>query len=731
MRKYLFLFTASVLSNAYVFSQISERRQIDSLRYLTSLFKGKEKVDCLNQMAQIISRSSLPDYINWKQKSDSVYRYSTIAFEESKKINYKKGIAYSLTLLANAEYLRGIELRINKKNDDDATAGIEKFLSQAIPVAKDINDNETLGYAYELWGHLLYLKSKFSDNESKDIYYKKAIEHFAIAGNKKKEGELCLWLGESYKNRGFYEESFEYCNRAIELTEMVLPDVATKEEKDFRNWFYWQCLMDIAQLYKEAGDYKASLYYINKAERFSFANDSSLYDHLAKADIFNLNRDYDSSFYYINKAIAKDPNNPFLKSGLGATYLLVYDYNNALILFQQALPDLRKRNVNGRILVPTLLNIGSSLWGKKDYAKAMIYVREGMGIAQKLGTRPEIMQGYELLSKIHHELGNNDSAYLYLLKFISIKDSIQNRQFILRLNNAKKEAQIGLLNKDNKIKEQRLKQEASLKKFLIAGLLLLLLAGIFIFRFLIAKRRNEKLISEKIHKELQRRSLELEMLALRAQMNPHFIFNCLSSINKYILKNEPDTASNYLTRFSRLIRMVLHNSQKSLITLEDELEMLTIYLDMERMRFKDAFNYHISFTNRVDTGDIFIPPLLLQPFCENAIWHGLKHLADAQPDNHEPGRLNIILSMDGNVLNCTITDNGIGRKKAAEMKSKSAEDKKSMGLKITEERLTLLNQDKSALTSFEIEDLQDGNGNSSGTRVKLRINCRETVETLT
>src|SRR4030095_119844 len=100
--------------------------------------------------------------------------------------------------------------------------------------------------------------------------------------------------------------------------------------------------------------------------------------------------------------------------------------------------------------------------------------------------------------------------------------------------------------------------------------------------------------------------------------------------NKYILKNEPDAASNYLTRFSRLIRMVLHNSQKTLITLEDELEMLTIYLDMERMRFKDTFNYHISFTNRVDTGDIYVPPLLLQPFCENAIWHGLKHLSDRQ-----------------------------------------------------------------------------------------------------
>ena len=222
--------------------------------------------------------------------------------------------------------------------------------------------------------------------------------------------------------------------------------------------------------------------------------------------------------------------------------------------------------------------------------------------------------------------------------------------------------------------------------------------------------------------------MKVEMQALRAQMNPHFIFNCLSSINKYILKNEPDKASDYLTRFSRLIRMVLMNSQKSLITLEDELDMLTIYLDMERMRFKNAFNYNIIFANRVDAGAVFIPPLLLQPFCENAIWHGLKPLVEHQQDNHGPGRLDIILSMEGKVLNCTIADNGIGRKRALEMRSKSVEEKKSLGLKITTERLALLNQEKNAFTSYEIEDLKDESGNAAGTKVNLKISYKETVE---
>ncbi|HUS03054.1 MAG TPA: histidine kinase [Chitinophagaceae bacterium] len=381
--------------------------------------------------------------------------------------------------------------------------------------------------------------------------------------------------------------------------------------------------------------------------------------------------------------------------------------------------------------------------------EALKFAKKSLVLNQQRLTKLDVLNAYELISKLFHQLRNNDSAYAYLVKHNELKESMLTRQFLFRLNNyksevneAKKEARIGFLNRDNQIKEQQLKQEASLKKFLLIGLLLLFIAGVFIVRTLLLKRKNDKLKSmqlenelrlqqlenEKRQTEFQKKTTELEMQALRAQMNPHFIFNCLSSINRFILKNEPDTASDYLTRFSRLIRMVLLNSQKSLITLEDELDMLTIYLDMERLRFKNTFDYHIVFTNRVDAGAIYIPPLLLQPFCENAIWHGLKHLADPQSGRHEHGRLDIVLSMEDKVLNCSITDNGIGRQKAAEIKSKSAEEKKSLGLKITTERLALLNQEKENLTSFEIVDLGNERGEAAGTIVKLKISLTETVE---
>jgi LytS/YehU family sensor histidine kinase len=244
-----------------------------------------------------------------------------------------------------------------------------------------------------------------------------------------------------------------------------------------------------------------------------------------------------------------------------------------------------------------------------------------------------------------------------------------------------------------------------------------------IFKNMALKRKNEKLESRQKEAELQHHVTELEMQALRAQMNPHFIFNCLSSINRFILKNEMEAASNYLTKFSRLIRMVLNNSKKQFISLEDELEMLRLYLDMERLRFKDAFDYSITFTNSIDAGNVFVPPLLFQPFAENAIWHGLMN-------KEGQGHLGIELSVDNKFLHCIITDNGVGRSKAFEIKSKSAEKQKSMGLQITSERLALLNQANAGPTYFNLEDILDEKGRAAGTRVILKMTYKNLAEVM-
>jgi len=231
---------------------------------------------------------------------------------------------------------------------------------------------------------------------------------------------------------------------------------------------------------------------------------------------------------------------------------------------------------------------------------------------------------------------------------------------------------------------------------------------------LIQMRINNVRKTEKIKQEFQKQLHEVEMTALRAQMNPHFIFNSLNSINHFIIKNEKELASEYLTKFARLIRQVLQNSKEKLVSLEEELSALNLYVELEALRFKNRFDYSVN--SSINTSHYKIPPLLLQPYVENAIWHGLLHL------NERKGELKIDLSEEDNELEIVIEDNGIGRKKSNEMKSKSAIKKKSMGLKINSERLRLTEQMYSSQTSLKISDLSDAKGKAKGTKVVLKIN---------
>ena len=147
-------------------------------------------------------------------------------------------------------------------------------------------------------------------------------------------------------------------------------------------------------------------------------------------------------------------------------------------------------------------------------------------------------------------------------------------------------------------------------------------------RFRVQLNNSEK---ERQVAELKQKATELEMQALRAQMNPHFIFNSLNSINRFILQNDRAQASEYLTKFSKLVRMILQNSQASLIPLESELESLELYLNLEAVRFNYHFDYKISVPKDLDISALQVPPLILQPYVENAIWHGLMHKEEKGP----------------------------------------------------------------------------------------------------
>ena len=242
----------------------------------------------------------------------------------------------------------------------------------------------------------------------------------------------------------------------------------------------------------------------------------------------------------------------------------------------------------------------------------------------------------------------------------------------------------------------------------------LLVIGGFAFawnRFRINQARKE----EKLKATFAQQIAETEMKALRAQMNPHFIFNSLNSIQKYILKNDQFAASQYLTKFSRLIRLILDHSNQNNILLSSELELLKLYVEMESIRFDDKFNYEINTGTEINTDTVEIPSMLIQPYVENAIWHGLLH-------KEEKGKLTISFLQNGeNVIKVIIEDDGIGREKAAELKSKQVLKKKSYGMQITEDRIAIINRMQDIKATSKVIDLKDDTGNAAGTRVILEI----------
>jgi ligand-binding sensor domain-containing protein/two-component sensor histidine kinase len=249
--------------------------------------------------------------------------------------------------------------------------------------------------------------------------------------------------------------------------------------------------------------------------------------------------------------------------------------------------------------------------------------------------------------------------------------------------------------------------------FRIAVVLAVVFIIISIYRYRASQFRKK----QKLKSEYEKKLANVELSALLAQMNPHFLFNSLNSIDSYIIRNESKKASEYLNNFARLMRLILQNSRSNYISLKDELEALDLYLQMESLRFKDKFSYSISVDENVDTNAIVIPPMLIQPYVENAIWHGLMLKA-----NGEAGKVELRVSKKEDELVCVIHDNGIGRKKAAELKAhKQNSHKRSMGMQITEDRIEIINKLYNMNASVRIYDLENEAGEALGTKVELTI----------
>jgi hypothetical protein len=329
---------------------------------------------------------------------------------------------------------------------------------------------------------------------------------------------------------------------------------------------------------------------------------------------------------------------------------------------------------------------------------------------------------YKLRAVIFEKMGRYKEALTAQQRYKVFSDSISNNENVRAITNIQTLYETG--KKDQQIARLKLekRRQNTVIGFAIAGTLIAFVLAVLIFR---SRRLQRKLYKQKeetekkerqIEKnELEMKMTELEQMALRAQMNPHFIFNSLNSVQHFIMNKDVEGVNKYLGTFAHLIRQTLNNSGKQLVSIDEEVKYLDTYLALEKMKSNDSFNYIINVKENVDRSATFVPGMILQPFVENSIKHGVTH------KEKNDGLINISISKNGKLV-CLVEDNGIGRKKAGEIKlAGEGAVYESTGMTITMNRIETINKIYHADISLQVDDVNDSEGKPAGTRVKLEF----------
>ena len=386
-------------------------------------------------------------------------------------------------------------------------------------------------------------------------------------------------------------------------------------------------------------------------------------------------------------------------------YIKQGKYDEALKLTQANIPLVEENN-NKYYLAYEYLNLGWAQSKLKDFNNAEANLNKGIEIAKKHSFISAISTGYAHLSELYQEQNNYKESLKYYKLAEEFDEKVSNERnsqyvndLIIKYDSERKNSEITDLAKQNEISQLKL---ATNRNIWIGVLSVLTLLGVILFTLY----RTEQLRNDK-------KILSLEQEAMRSQMNPHFIFNSLNAIKLYIINNEQKNAVYYLNKFSKLIRKILAATQDKNTTLAEEIDTIKLYIDIENIRFSNEIETTTEIDEELSVNTIKMPSLILQPFIENTIWHGL---------SPKKGLKKIEVSYEKishTHLKITITDNGIGRHAANIIKSKKVHKRKSIGIKLTEERLANFYKNYKHDYSLDFTDLYDNNKNALGTQVVL------------
>lgn len=560
--------------------------------------------------------------------------------------------------------------------------------------------------------------------------YALALRHFSNAqsvfeqeqGNKsgKELEEIKNGLARAYGSIGIvfseqsnYSKALQYHLKALKIYEQS--NDAEKLARVYNN---------VGIVYKaQQEDFKALQYFIKCLKIQKKTGDNMV--GITTTNIGNIylrQKNYPKAFEYYIKAetlFAKYPNQRGLGelyNNMGLYYKSTGSRNKAQECYSKALKAFN--SIEDKFGVSdTYFYIGELYFEDGNYQEALANTSKSLQLAKELEVTEQVQHAEKRLSEIYEKLGQSAEALQHYKLYSIAKDSVSNHENIR--NSVRAEMNFEFEKKDALRKKEQEKKEVLYteqtkrhqQQILFTILLVLLLCGI---GFLIYNR-----FQLKKHLTLQKELAEYEQKALHLQMNPHFVFNCLGSISSFIVQNGTDSAIKYLSKFSKLMRLTLEYSKESLIPIDKEIESLQNYLELEQLRFNQKFDFSITKSNDIED-DMALPPLLLQPFVENAIIHGLI-------PKKEMGKITVDFSLNGENLICTITDNGIGFDKSKTLKEHSVTVHKSMALDITRKRLEMMEAYTSKKAKVEIEELKE-NGVVSGTKVVLNLPIQYTTK---
>jgi len=659
IRSQLFLFPIALVTWCAPVTGSAQTSRLDSLKALTAHKTDTIRLDALISLGRELRKKDLDEALTVQAQAKAEAAATGHPDRQTKVLN-DMGVSYGMKEdYANSmqHFKQSLQLHSEQGNQ----MGVADSYNNLAIVYKHIGD-----YSQSLNAHL------------------KALEIYDALGDRSGRASSLLNIGVAYDLMKEPQKALEYFEQALKIKEEI-KDEAGKA----------LVLHNIGLMYETQKQYEKALTY--------------LFDHLGILEKLD-----------DQMALANSLNS------VGKVYLSMGDYEKASVYLNQSREKATKLGQK-KPLVHALHNMAKIYILQGDPSRAIPLLEEHNRLADELKSFLLKRQGHDLMSMAYEQTKDYKSALRQAQLAAASQDSLFNtertqayQQWQARFEVYEKDRQLDQQARELQLLEARTRSDRQLRWALVAAFLLAVFSAfLFYQKYRIRQQTNEVLLQknqliETQKAEIEETSKELEKRMLRAQINPHFIFNALGSIQHFITANDRAAALKYLSKFSSLLRQVLEDSVANVVVLEEEIKLLKIYLELEALRFDQGFSYEVDIHPNLDPHTTEVPLLLIQPFVENAILHGL------MPKNGER-QLHISFSAEDNFTVCRITDNGIGRKAAAELKSQKAGSRPSRGMEVTRKRLEALNKNSDEQTLVSFNDRFNADGSAAGTEVVIQI----------